>query len=99
VSTTAQRFVFGPDEEFVRKWLCTAPPRGAIHHSRVLRSHEVLRGHDPLQQGCVALFESGEYEQAVEAFDAVLNLTPDEVGALYYKGTALWRSWAGTKRH
>jgi tetratricopeptide (TPR) repeat protein len=37
----------------------------------------------------VAHFETGEYDEAVEALDASLVLMPDRVAALYYKGTAL----------
>jgi tetratricopeptide (TPR) repeat protein len=37
----------------------------------------------------LAHFEIGEYDEAVEALDASLELMPDRVAALYYKGTAL----------
>jgi hypothetical protein len=162
VSATAQRFVFGPDEEFVGEWLRAAPSAPpppepgqlgfitgtlAVAHEFTwhrlapalerdpsdggpwdfpLDAEGLMRGwaptpflptnlpefppalrregpsiiaefYDPTNHfeamipynRGVALFESGSYEQAVEAFDAVLNLTPEEVSALYYKGTAL----------
>lgn len=37
----------------------------------------------------VAFFNSGKYDEAVEALDASLELAPDRVAALYYRGTAL----------
>lgn len=49
---------------------------------------EAVRHHD---RG-VAFFDSGQYEEAMEALDASLKLAPDRVAAFYYKGTALHRA-------
>lgn len=162
VSAAAQRFLFGPDEEFVGEWLRAAPPAppppepvqlgfitGTLAVAHEFTWHRLApalernpadggpwdfpldvegltRGwapkpflpanlpefppalrregpfimvefYDPtdhfdavgLYNRAIVLFDSGRYEQSVEALDALLNLTPDEVGAFYYKGTAL----------
>lgn len=162
VSAAAQRFIFGPDEEFVDGWLQTATPAPSppepgqlgfiggtlalaheftwhrlapalerdpsdgdpwdfqLDREKVVRSWSprpffepslpesslalrregasiIAEFYDPTSyfeaaehhDRGVALFESGEYEEAVEALNTSLELLPDRIATLYYKGTAL----------